>query len=153
MLHYLLAKGNTTCYEYKTGVVPESIEEYKLGLVVHSEDSDKLIDSENAVRTWTQANNYDCSFVISRLILVILLILGMTMKALTPLQQVMGTLLNSTKMNSLWRMKSTGISTMSLMAVNLKNPFWRKVLTKLPQAMMLNRFYCAASIATDLSMN
>ncbi|XP_046913345.2 CDK5 regulatory subunit-associated protein 3 [Dermatophagoides farinae] len=30
-LHYLLAKGNTTWYEYRTGHIPDSIEEVKLG--------------------------------------------------------------------------------------------------------------------------
>lgn len=34
LLHYLLAKGNTTCFEYKTGTTPDSVEEYKLGSLI-----------------------------------------------------------------------------------------------------------------------
>ena len=57
MLHYLLAKGNTTCFEFKTGIVPERVEDYKFGLVLDLAD-EKSVEDDNAVNicfcsTWT----------------------------------------------------------------------------------------------------
>lgn len=47
ILHYLLAKGNTTYFEYRTGTVPEVVENFKLGTVINADD--KSSDEENKV--------------------------------------------------------------------------------------------------------
>jgi len=50
LLQYLLAKGNTTCFEYKTGVVPDIIEEYKLGSSIDLDDqSGKDLEDDGGV--------------------------------------------------------------------------------------------------------
>lgn len=50
ILHYLLAKGNTTYYEYETGNVPERVEEFKLGFFFGIEDNlASEIDATTAV--------------------------------------------------------------------------------------------------------
>lgn len=50
LLQYLLAKGNTTCFEYKTGVVPDIVEEYKLGIAFNLDDqSGKAMEDDGGV--------------------------------------------------------------------------------------------------------
>ena len=39
-MHYLLAKGNTTVFEYKTGTTPDSVEEFRLNSLIADLGSD-----------------------------------------------------------------------------------------------------------------
>ena len=41
LLHYIIEKGNTTTYQYRTGVAPSTVEETQLNFSVGEEDVDE----------------------------------------------------------------------------------------------------------------
>lgn len=62
LLHYLLAKGNTTCFEYKTGTTPECVEEYKIGSLIDLNTANNNNNSEPSSKVDTDEDGGGIDF-------------------------------------------------------------------------------------------